>query len=413
MSGRDTLLEYAFPIEAVAPIAAPSKAYLKHVCLVVKPKTGQEGNVGTIYECANSLQVAERTDNINAQQLFDAGLIKTFILLADDLNVITPLASASSFFTLLISDDFNDDEVTKKSTVTVLDMTFTAYVEGVAGNAISISFEDGVVAGSEFVTVTDKSIVVTIEDGVSTADQVKTALDLEAEAAALITTSIASGQGSSAQSIFIETFLTGGALLSVGTWGGVVGVSSDDVSFLTNQAILTNRTAFFGSSINKASNMCFAFGKLLSGIGWKNKQYLEMPLDDGIDLLTEANNLFEKKISFVLNSDEYNNRLALFTNNRKAIVAPYIYEYFQLSLQGWGVQYIALNEPSYTIFETSLLQSFLQKKAEERFVASKLVDSVAILITLVEDNFMANGDLTITEPKALWRVNAKLQQGLI
>lgn len=314
MSGRDLLLEYAFPIEAIEPLAAPNAAYLNQACVVAKPKTGQEGNVGSIFECLNMIDVAARTDNVNAQQLFDGGLTKVYVLLSDDLALTTPLATASSFFTLLISDDFVDADI---------------------------------------------------------------------------------------------------SALAVGTWGGVVGVHSSDVTFLTAQALITNRTAFFGNVTNKAKNMFYAFGKLLSGRDWQNQQYIEMPVNDGIDDLSEAENLFDNKISFVLNSTEYQNRLALFTNNRKAIVAPYIYEWFQLSMQGWGVQYIALNQPKYTLREASLLQDFLDEKADARFVASEIVEVVTVKITLVEDNFIANGDLVISEPKALWRVNAKLQQGLI
>jgi len=159
--------------------------------------------------------------------------------------------------------------------------------------------------------------------------------------------------------------------------------------------------------------MFFAFGKLLSGRDWENQQYIEMPVNDGIDTQAEAENLYNKKISFVINAPEYGNRLVLFANCRKAIVAPYIFEYFQLSMQGWGLSYIALNQPKYTIREASLLEDYLQDKANQRFVSSEMVEEVSVKISLVEDNFMANGDLIIAEPKALWRVNAKIQQGLI
>ena len=159
--------------------------------------------------------------------------------------------------------------------------------------------------------------------------------------------------------------------------------------------------------------MFFAFGKLLSGRDWINQQYIEMPFNDGTDTLAEAEDLYSGKVSFVLSSPEYGNRLALFANDAKAIVAPYIFEYFNLSLQGWGVQYIALNQPKYTLREASLLQDFLEEKSEQRFIATEIVESITIKITLVEDNFMANGDIVISEPKALWRVNAVVQQVLI
>lgn len=412
MSGRDLLLEYAFPIEVQEVLASPSIAYLNQACVVAKPKTGQEANVGTIYECENMAQVAVRTDNANAQQCFNAGMSKVYVLLADDLDLLTPLLTANQFFTLLISDDFSDDEIYKKATLTKANLVFTAIAAGAAGNDISIEFLDTGTAGSEEITVTDAKISVSMEDGVSTATQIKAALDASDEAMALITVAT-TGTASTAQSAFAEDNLEDGAQIEVGTWGGVVGVFSDDKDFLAVQALITNRTAFYGNGVNKAKNMFYAFGKLLSGRDWKNQQYIEMPFNDGVDELSEAINLFDDKVSFVINSTEYGNRLALFTNNRKAIVAPYIFEWFQISMQGWGVQYIALNQPAYTTREASLFQDYLDNKANERFVIPEIVEFISVKISLVEDNFIANGDLVISEPKALWRVNAVLQQGLL
>jgi len=409
---RDLLLEYAFPIEAIEPIAVPSSEYLNNVCVVAKPKAGQEANVGTIYECATMAAVAVRTDNANAQQLFNAGMTKVYVLLADDLDLVTPLLTASTFFTLLISDDFVDADIYKKATLTKAQLIFTAVSAGFDGNDISIEFLDTGTAGAEAITVTASKISVSMEAGVSTATQIKAALDASTAAMTLISVAT-TGTASTAQAAFAEDNLEDGAQIEVGTWGGVVGVHSSDTALLAIQAVITKRTAFFGNGTNKAKNMFYAFGKLLSGRDWTNQQYIEMPFNDGIDTISEGENLFDDKISFVINSPEYGNRLALFTNNRKAIVAPYIFEWFSISMQGWGVQYIALNQPKYTLREASLLQDFLQEKAEERFVASEMVEEISIKISLVEDNFMANGDIIIAEPKALWRVNSVLQQGII
>jgi len=409
---RDLLLEYAFPIEAIEPIAVPSSEYLNNVCVVAKPKAGQEANVGTIYECATMAAVAVRTDNANAQQLFNAGMTKVYVLLADDLDLVTPLLTASTFFTLLISDDFVDADIYKKATLTKAQLIFTAVSAGFDGNDISIEFLDTGTAGAEAITVTASKISVSMEAGVSTATQIKAALDASTAAMTLISVAT-TGTASTAQAAFAEDNLEDGAQIEVGTWGGVVGVHSSDTALLAIQAVITKRTAFFGNGTNKAKNMFYAFGKLLSGRDWTNQQYIEMPFNDGIDTISEGENLFDDKISFVINSPEYGNRLALFTNNRKAIVAPYIFEWFSISMQGWGVQYIALNQPKYTLREASLLQDFLQEKAEERFVASEIVEELSVKISLAEDNFIANGDLVIAEPKALWRVSAKIQQGLI
>lgn len=415
---KGLLLNYAFPIETIEPVVSYDIDYLRQVCVVATPKSGQEGNIGTIYECENMTEVAARTDNTNAQQLFNAGMNKVYVLLASDLAMAEALATANHFYTLLISDDFDKDDVIASAASLVKgSLTFTSVATGASTNDISIEFLTGGTAGSETVTVTgtgtDKKISVTIESTVSTATQIKAKLDASAAAAALITTGIASGQGSTAQAAFAEDNLEGGDGFDVGTWQGVVGVSSDDIDFLADQAEITLRTAFFGNSTNKAKNMFYAFGKLLSRRDWKNCQYIEMPFDDGIDDDGEPEDLFDDKISFVLSDEQYGNRLSLFANAGKAIVAPYIFEWFRVSIQGWGLQYIALNEPDYTIREASLLQDYLEEKAEARFVAPQIIESLSVKISLVEDNFVANGDLVVAEPKALWRVRSVLQAGTI
>ncbi len=433
---RDLLLEYAFPIETIEPLASPSSAYLNNVCVVAKPKAGQEANVGTIYECGTMSAVAVRTDNANAQQLFNAGMTKVYVLLADDLDLVTPLENASQFFTLLISDDFDKDDIeetqatgtvtisnyanlliTAADTVTVAGVAFaaqagaatlgTATFQAATGNnetAISLAAQINAHATTSAlvtaVATTGAVLITAIEAGSDGNDIAVSYTDNGAEIGAVL-------------SGLVGGKLSGGDGEFLGTWAGVVGISSDDVTFLEAQALMTKRTAFFGNSTNKAKNMFFAFGKLLSGRDWKNQQYIEMPFNDGIDTIAEAENLFDGKISFVINSTEYANRLALFANSQKAIIAPYIFEWFNLSMQGWGVQYIALNQPSYTLREASLLQDFLEEKAEARFVTPEIVESLTVKISLVEDNFIANGDLVIAEPKALWRVRAVVQQGLI
>lgn len=90
------------------------------------------------------------------------------------------------------------------------DLTFTAVTPGVVGEEISIEFLDTGTAGAEVVTVVGKAISVSMEDGVSTATQLKAALDAKAEALALITTAIASGQGAVAQDAFAEDNLADG-----------------------------------------------------------------------------------------------------------------------------------------------------------------------------------------------------------
>lgn len=433
MSGRDLLLDYAFPIEANEALAEPNIAYLKRVCVVAKPKSGQEGNVGNVYQCLNMAAVAARTDNDNAQQLFDAGLTQVYVLLAEDLDMVDPLSTENRFFTLLISDDFDKDDMTvaqAQGTVTV-----TSYANLVSGTDDSVTIEGTVfTAQTGAVTEGDATFQAATSND-ATAASLAAQINAHATVSELVIATVvgavvtikAKDAGVDGNSIGLSYTdndtnvgitlaglsggnLSGGAGILVGDWNGVIGVSESDLDFLEDQAVITKRTAFFGSDTNGAKNMFYAFGKLLSSRDWTNQQYQEMPVDDEIDELGEANNLYDLRVSFVLSSEQYGNRLAFFTNNRKAIVAPYISEYFQVSVQGWGVSYIEANQPAYTAREASLLQDELEEKAKKAFVDTGLIETLSVKISLVNSNFMANGDLTIAEPKALWRVNAVLTE---
>jgi hypothetical protein len=366
------LLDYVFPIAQILPTPEASTAFLKQACLVVKPKTGQEGNVGTIYQCTNMLQVGVRTDNENAEQLFAAGMSKVFLLLADDLDLDTPMdANQGDFFTLLISDDFSDDEINGvKASLVKDDLTFTAKDKGVAGNSYSVEFLDTGTAGSEVVTVTAEKVSVSMESGVSTAQQLKDAIDASEDAANLITVAVATGQTASAQSAFAEDFLENGAEeISVGTYKGVVGVSIQDEDIAAEQAVIEKRCAFFTNNTNGAKNLCYAFGSLLSNLSdWNNQQYITMPVNDGVDELGEAISLFDNKVSFVMQDDEFGKRLGLFAAGNRAIVAPYIIKNLMIDLQSRALNWISGNQPSYTLKEAALLETRLQEDVINSYI---------------------------------------------
>lgn len=92
----------------------------------------------------------------------------------------------------------------------VQDITYTAKAKGVAGNSITIAYADTAEAGSETVDVTGTDIVVGIESGVSTATQVKAAIDASPEALALIGAAI-TGTAGTAQVTAAEAPLADGA----------------------------------------------------------------------------------------------------------------------------------------------------------------------------------------------------------
>lgn len=411
------LLDYVFPISVTPSVAAASTGFLKQVCVICKPASGQEENVGTITECATMAAVSALTDNTNAQQLFNAGMTKVFVLLADHLDVAEALdANQGEFFTVLISDDFVDEDIdSEAATLTKAGLTFTAKNTGGSGNEISVEFVAGGTAGSEVVTVTDKKISVSMEDGVSTATQLKTKIDASTAAMALINAvTIVSGQAAVAQAAFAEDFLENGSGQNYGTFDGVVGYSSTDADEAQAFGVDENRCGFYGSSTNKAKNMFYAFGKLLSNLSdWTNLQYISMPVNDEVETVGDANSFFDDKVSFVINDTEFGNRLALFAVGGKAIVAPYIGKNLRIDLQSRALQWIAANQPSYTLTNAALLEQRLQEDViNQQYINTQLIEAGTIEVRLLEDNFVANGTINIAEPKALWRIFGEMTSTL-
>ena len=99
-----------------------------------------------------------------------------------------------------------------KASLIIQDITYQSVLNG--GNDISIEYTAGVTAGSEVVTVVGNKISIQIEDGVSTATQVKAAFDAEPAAIALATATI-SGVASDSQGIAAEANLAGGAVAAL------------------------------------------------------------------------------------------------------------------------------------------------------------------------------------------------------
>ena len=306
------LLDYFFPITVISPPPAASTAYLKQVCIIVTPKAAVPTGIATL--CTSMVQVAALTDNTEAQQLFNAGMSRVYVMPADDLDLADALVDyGSDFFTVLISSDFVDADVT----------------------------------AADF-----------------------------------------------------------------GTFKGVVGVSSDSDVFLAVQSVIENRAAFHTTTTNKAKNLFYAFGKLLSNsLNWTNQQYITMPVADDVATLGAANALFDDKISFVINDTEFGKRLGLFAAGSKAIVAPYITRNLEIDLQSRALSYISGNQPGYTKTQAALLEDELQKVVTG-FIDRQWIDAGTVEVKLEQENFVASGYINISEPKALWRIFGEIRQTL-
>lgn len=410
------LLDYVFPITVIENIPQASTAFLKQVAVVVKVKAGQEAKIGVATLCTTMAQVSAITDNVDCQQLFNAGMTRVFIIGADELDLTDVMVNESQkFFTLLISSDFVEADIeASKALLKINKTTYTSKLSGKGGNDISVEYVAGATAGNEVVTVTTKKISVQIENGVSSQAQIKAKVIASVAAMALIDAPVIdAGEDATVQAIFAEDNLVGGDGLAKGIFQGVVGFSCQDEDFAAEFAAVENQVGFYGLTANGAKSMFYAFGQLLSSVGWNNQQYISMPHDESVVVLGDALGLFDNKVSFVINDDEFSKRLALFAVGGKAIVAPYIIKDLCINIQSRALTWIAANTPDYTKKQAALLETRLQQDVvDSMFIEQGLIEAGTVEIKLVNDNFVASGNINVSEPKALWRVESVLRQTL-
>ncbi len=424
------LLDYFFPITAVSPTPAASTAFLKQACIVVKP-SGSPMTAPLL--CTSMAAVAAVTANAEAQQLFDAGMGRVYVLAVSDLDIATELLGhESDFYTLIVSSDFVDadiDQVKASGNVTITSyanlISGTADVVTVCGQAFTAQSAAVVAGAATFRAATSNDAT-----GASLAAQINahavTAAKVTAVNVSGVVTITALSNGAAQNALTLAytdndtnvgatksgTTLSGGAGLEVGAFKGVVGISSTDDTKNASRAATENWAAFHTTSGNKAKNMCYAFGKLLSNaLAWSNQQYITMPYADDVATLGAANALFDSKVNFVLSDTEFGSRLGLFSAGGKAIAAPYIVKNLELDMQSAALTYISGNQPAYSHKQAALLEDELQKVIQG-YIDDQEIEAGVIEVKLEEDNFVASGYSNISEPKALWRIFGEMKQTL-
>ena len=189
-----------------------------------------------------------------------------------------------------------------------------------------------------------------------------------------------------------------------GLYNGVVAYASDNKAWL--KEFRGGKNFGFYSDGNGAKNLCYAMGKLLSSPRWTNQQYIDMPFRDNVTTVGEADSLFDDGISFVITSEEFGNRLAFF-GNQEAIVSPYVLKNIEILTQSEAVKFLSLNQPNYSIKQAVLLEDALNKPII-RFIEQDVITAGQVTISLIEDDFVADGEIRLTRPRALWRVKAVL-----
>ena len=429
------LLDYFFPITSITPTPDAATGFLKQACLVVKPNGG--GVAGQITECVSNAEVAVVTNNVEAAQLFAAGMSKVFILQVDELDEVGAALDGygNEFFTVLISSDFADEEVEVNAASGTI--TVTNYANLVSGTDDSVTIEGVTFTAQEGAVTLGQTTFRAATSNEATATSLAAQINAHATIGALVTASVvgavvtvtAKVAGAAGNTIGLSYTdndtnvgitlagldggnLSGGSGLLIGSFKGVVGISSDDPAFLEDVAATEKRVGFYTSGSNGAKNMCYAFGKMLSNaLNWRNQQYISMPFADDVDTNGEANSFFDDKVSFVLSDNEFGDRLGLFAVGGKAIVAPYIVRNLELDLQSKALSYVSGNQPQYTKKEAALIEDELQKVIQ-LYIDRQWIEAGTVEVKLEQSNFVASGYINIAEPKALWRIFGEMKQTL-
>lgn len=199
---------------------------------------------------------------------------------------------------------------------------------------------------------------------------------------------------------------------AMGDFAGVLAAASTDDAKNTTRAAIENFSAWHTNGTVKSKNMFYAFGKLLSNeSGWKNQQFITMPYADDVDTIGEAENLFDDSISFVGDDSEFGKRLMLFAVGGKAIVEPYIKKNIQIDMQSAALTYVSGNQPSYTFKHAALIEDELQKVIQE-YIDDDEIEAGTVEVTIGDEQFVAEADINISEPSALWRIFGEMRSTL-
>jgi len=113
------------------------------------------------------------------------------------------------------------------SSLTPMDVTYTAVTPGYAGNAISVTYTTGGIAGSEVVTVVGNAISVQIQSGVSTAAMIAAAITASVPASALVTVA-ANTPAAFETAPYATTYLSGGRTLEAGDFYVVIATGNTE-----------------------------------------------------------------------------------------------------------------------------------------------------------------------------------------
>lgn len=197
----------------------------------------------------------------------------------------------------------------------------------------------------------------------------------------------------------------------------VKGFSTNVVSTAKTLAAGDKTCAFYDPEDEDGILMYRAFATILSDSQWKNHQ-LER-LDDtgifGITDLGDANDLFDSKVSFALTDPEFKTCLALMAAGKYTITSPYLLMTVKVLTQSLFAQYLSLRNPSFTIREAGLIESYLNNNLDQALIQNGQIEELKITVDLDEtlEDWFVQGTLEVRRPRAIWRMRLDFYQDII
>lgn len=221
------------------------------------------------------------------------------------------------------------------------------------------------------------------------------------------------GKESEFYTAYVHTAILAEVLASGVVWNGVKSTAVDaETGDLT--AAMSDKTCLFASKGDKANyNPLFAFGNLLSSALWRNQQYITSTVGDGaIITLGQAELLFDERVSFFLEDEDYGNRLGFFAAGGKSITTPYITKEVELNMQFAMTNFLTVNQPFNVQVERAELERIGNKMLAE-YIERGYLDADAVnelKVNTSPEAFVVAGNLTLSPSVALWRVKMDAYQ---
>lgn len=207
----------------------------------------------------------------------------------------------------------------------------------------------------------------------------------------------------------LETEIDGLSSLHPDGFNGIVGAMTSDKAKAQDRATKDLVCSFLDYG-DMHYGMMYAFGKLLSGNKWSDQQYIKAP--DGrvtpVETLGEADELFNKRVSFYLHDDTQGDRLGFFAAGGKAITLPYIENEIKLVLQAAGVSYLSGQQPRMTTGEIIRLENRLKDVIEQYaddygYLDPDKEQSINLYVS-ANKQYCLDGDLYACVTDPIWRV---------